>query len=190
MELPIGAAVVCQDGEAGRLKYVAIDPATNAITDLVVEQGALLKRNVVVPVQWVRTSDAQQIMLNAKIGDLQLLPEYRDVTFTQPDPTYRPVSGHRVEDTRIWVSPYVELGGGRPQLTARVRLGVHEGTVLLRHGVTVHAADGSKVGHVHHLGTQNVLIIPTAWMERCRQTISQAPGGAQPWSRALPSLPL
>jgi hypothetical protein len=80
---------MCQDGEAGHLKYVAIDPATNAITDLIVEQGVAgglwAKRDRVVPVRWVDRSDARQIMLNAKLADLAFLPEYREVSFMQPD---------------------------------------------------------------------------------------------------------
>ena len=152
MELPIGADVVCRDGEAGRLKYVAVDPVTNTITDLIVEHGVVLKRDFVVPVRWVDRSDAHQIMLNAQIADLALLPEYREVEFMQPDPTYRPVSGHRVEDTRVWLSPYVELGGGRPWLIGRVRLGISdEDAVLVRRGVPVVADDGSTLGRIHHL---------------------------------------
>ncbi|MDQ5852813.1 MAG: BON domain-containing protein, partial [Chloroflexota bacterium] len=152
MELPIGAAVVCQDGEAGRLKYVAADPVTTTITDLIVEHGMVLKRDRVVPVRWVDRSDAHRIMLNAKLADLALLPEYREVDFMQPDPTYRPVSGHRVEDTRIWLSPYVELGGGRPWLIGRVRLGISDDhAVLVRRGVPVLIADGSMLGRIHHL---------------------------------------
>jgi len=152
MELPIGATVICQDGEAGRLKYVAVDPNTHAITDLIVGHGVVLKRDVVVPVRWVDRSDARQIVLNAKRADLAVLPEYREVSFMQPDPTYRPVSGHRVEDTRVWLSPYVELGGGRPWMVGRVRLGISdEDAVLVRRGVPVLDADGNTMGRIDHL---------------------------------------
>ncbi len=152
MELPIGAAVVCEDGEAGRLKFVAVDPDTNAITDLIVEHGVLLRHDVVVPVDWVEQSDAHHIVLKARLADLGLLPEYREVEFAQPDPTYHPASGHRVDDTRIRRSPYDEVGGGRPWFIARVRLGIRdEDAVLVRRGVPVVAADGSQLGYIHHL---------------------------------------
>jgi osmotically-inducible protein OsmY len=152
MELLIGACVLCQDGEAGRLRYVVVDPVTDAITDLIVEHGHLLKRNIVVPLGWVARSDAEQIVLDAALDDLKTLPIYREVEYMRPDPTYRPVHGHRLEDTRVWMGPYAEIGGGRPYFVERVRLGIGaDESVLIQRGLRVFASDGHKIGTIHHL---------------------------------------
>ncbi len=152
MELPIGASVHCRDGEAGRLRYVVIDPDRGAITDLIVQQGRLLKRDVVVPIMWVERSDADAIVLHASCADLELLPTYREVEFERPDPTYRPASGHRLEDTRVWLGPYAEIGGGHAWFVDKVRLGIEEeDAVLIRRGMPVRNAHGNRIGRIHHL---------------------------------------
>lgn len=151
MLLPIGAQVRCQDGAAGRLKFVVVDPDDSEVTDLIVERGALLHRDVVVPIGWVERTTEDTIFLNACLDDLKTLPEYNEVEFIQPDPSYRPISGHRVEETRVWVGPYLVVGGGRPWILRQVRLGVEEDEVLVRRGLPVQASDHRSVGVVDHL---------------------------------------
>lgn len=151
MLLPIGAQVRCQDGAAGRLKFIVIDPDDGEATELIVERGALLHRDVVVPIGWVERTTEDTIFLNARLDDLQALPEYNEFEFIQPDPNYRPISGHRVEETRIWIGPYLAIGGGRPWILRHVRLGVTEDEVLVRRGLPVQASDNRSVGVIDHL---------------------------------------
>ena len=80
--------------KSGRLKYIVVDSDAEVVTHLVVERGRLLRRDIVVPVGWVEHADAQGIRLNAKMADLEELPEYREVEYWAPDPTARPVAGH------------------------------------------------------------------------------------------------
>jgi osmotically-inducible protein OsmY/sporulation protein YlmC with PRC-barrel domain len=143
--------VRCQDGAAGRLKFVVVDPDDGEATDLIVERGALLHRDVVVPIGWVERATEDTIFLNARLDDLKALPEYDEVEFIQPDPTYRPISGHRVEETRIWIGPYLAIGGGRPWILHQVRLGIAEDEVLVRRGLSVQASDNCSAGVVDHL---------------------------------------
>src|SRR5690242_13616863 len=106
MLLPIGATIRCRDGEAGRLKYVVIDPDDGEVTHLIVERGKLLRRDIVVPASWVEQSNEHEIVLNATVEELNEQPEYQEIDFAEPDLSYRPLSGHRPEETRIWVSAY------------------------------------------------------------------------------------
>jgi osmotically-inducible protein OsmY/sporulation protein YlmC with PRC-barrel domain len=149
--LPIGASVLCHDGIAGRLKYVVIDPDDTEITDLIVERGFLRHHDVVVPVSWVEQATDESITLNAQIVDLRALPEYHELEFAMPDLSCKPVCGHQVEETRIWQNPYVAVGGGRPQLRHRARLGVPEEEMLLRRGMPILAADSTSIGTLDHL---------------------------------------
>ncbi|GAB4433923.1 MAG: hypothetical protein OHK0015_23180 [Chloroflexi bacterium OHK40] len=151
MLLPIGAQVRCLDGAAGRLRFIVIDPDDSEVTDLIVERRALLHRDIVVPIGWVERTTEDAIFLNACLDDLNTLPEYNEVEFVQPDPSYRPLSGHRVEETRIWIGSYETVSGGRPWILRQVRLGVDEGEVLVHRGLPVQASDHRSVGVVDHL---------------------------------------
>lgn len=152
MELLIGARVMCRDGEAGRLRYVVVDPATEAITELIVAHGHILKRDIVVPLNWVAHTNGDQIMLNAALVDLKRLPTYREVEYLRPDPSYAPVHGHRLEDTRMWIGPYLKTGSTHRSFADRIRLGIdQDGEVLIRRGLPVRAADGRTIGKIHHL---------------------------------------
>lgn len=151
MLLPIGAQVRCLDGAAGRLKFIVVDPDDSEVTDLIVERGALLHRDIVVPIGWGERTTEDTIFLNACLDDLNPLPEYNEVEFVQPDPSYRPLSGHRVEETRIWIGPYETVSGGRPWILRQVRLGVDEDEVLVRRGLPVQTSDHRSVGVVDHL---------------------------------------
>ena len=127
MLLSIGATIRCRDGVAGKLKYVVLDPEDGEVTHLIVERGKLLGRDIVVPAAWIEEESEGEILLNATIEDLNALPEYKEFDFIQPDTSYRPLSGHRVEDTRFWASPYDPVGDGRAFDHARV--GRHEDRV-------------------------------------------------------------
>ncbi len=146
MLLPIGATIRCRDGEAGRLKYVVIDPDDGQVTHLIVERGMLLRRDIVVPAAWVEQSSEHEIMLNATVAELNAQPEYREIDFIEPDPSYRPISGHRVEETRVRVDPYSAVGGGKPWILQHVRLGVNEDQVVLQRGLPVYDRDGRTIG--------------------------------------------
>lgn len=156
MLLPIGATIRCRDGAAGRLKYVVIDPDDGEVTHLIVERGMLLHRDIVVPSAWVEQSSEHEIVLNATVADLNALPEYQEFDFIEPDPSYRPLSGHRVEETRIWAPPYgfindVSVNNGKPWILHHVRLGVQDDEVLLQRGLPVQTRDGRNAGTLDHL---------------------------------------
>ena len=151
-DFKIGAPVLTAEGEVGRLKYVVVDPGAEVVTHLVVERGRLLRHDIVVPAGWVEHADAQGIRLNAKMADLEGLPEFREAEFWAPDPTARPVCGHPPADTRIWISPYGSMPTPRSTwILHRVRLGIGEDDILIRRGLPVYTADGDRVGTVDHL---------------------------------------
>lgn len=151
MILSIGATVRCRDGAAGRLKYVVVDPDDNEVTDLIVERGLLLRQDIVVPIGWVEQASEDEIVLNATATELNKLPEFHEVDFMEPDLSYRPLSGHRLEETRIWVSPYVSVGGGKPWILRHTHLGIQDDEVPLRRGSPVVTRDGRPVGEIDHL---------------------------------------
>jgi osmotically-inducible protein OsmY/sporulation protein YlmC with PRC-barrel domain len=151
-DFKIGAPVLTDEGEVGRLKYIVVDSAAEMVTHLIVERGRLLRRDIVVPVGWVEHADAQGIRLNAKMIELEALPEYREVEFWAPDPTARPVAGHPPVNIRYWISPYSTIPTPRSTwVLHRVRLGVGQEEILIKRGLPVYTADGDRVGTVDHL---------------------------------------
>ncbi len=98
--LTIGAPVWAADGEAGRLQYVVVDPRTGAVTDLIVERGRLRRHSLVVPAGWVQQADAHGLVVNARLAELEALPEYREVEFQALEPTARP-GGYASEETLV-----------------------------------------------------------------------------------------
>jgi sporulation protein YlmC with PRC-barrel domain len=160
LRLSIGANIRCRDGIAGRLKYVVIDPDDGEVTHLIVERGKLLRRDIVVPAAWVEGESKGQILLNATAEELNDLPVYKEFDFIQADPSYRPLSGHRIEDTRMWASPYDPVGGGRPWILRHIRMGVQDEEVVLRRGLPVHDRDDRNIGTLDHLivGPGNVQV--------------------------------
>jgi uncharacterized protein YrrD len=64
----LGAQVYCEDGKYGKLARLAIDPQSWQVTDLVVEEGILLKRSRVVPVSRVASAEPGVLHL-AVTGD-------------------------------------------------------------------------------------------------------------------------
>jgi osmotically-inducible protein OsmY/sporulation protein YlmC with PRC-barrel domain len=151
-DFKIGAPILTAEGEVGRLKYVVVDPDAEVVTHLIIERGRLLRHSIVVPTGWVEHADAQGIRLNAKLAELEELPEFREVDFWAPDPTARPVSGHPSADTRIWITPYGAIPAPRSTHTLhRVRLGIGEEDILIRRGLPVYTADGDRVATVDHL---------------------------------------
>jgi uncharacterized protein YrrD len=148
----IGAPVFVDEGEAGRLQFVVVDPDDNTVTDLIVEQGRLLHRSVVVPTGWVESADEQSIRVHASLADLEDLPEYREVNFRAPDPTGERMAAYRPDEVRIWHYPGVPISGPRkPWLSWNVRLGVDDSEVVVGRGTKVSAAGGETIGNVDHV---------------------------------------
>ena len=173
-DFKIGAPVLTVEGEVGRLKYIVVDSDAEVVTHLVVERGRLLRRDIVVPVGWVEHAGAQGIRLNAKMADLEELPEYREVEFWAPDPTARPVAGHPPVNIRYRISPYSTIPTPRSTwVLHRVRLGIAEDEILIRRGMPVYTADGDRVGTVDHLLVDSARHRVTHLVVHCGRWLSQ-----------------
>jgi osmotically-inducible protein OsmY/sporulation protein YlmC with PRC-barrel domain len=151
MLLSIGATVRCRDGEAGKLRHVVLEPENGEVTHLVVERGILPRREIVVPASWVETSSDDEIVLNATLEELDMLPDYDELDFIDPELDYKPVGGYRRAETKFWKSPYGGAGSENIWLVRFVRLGFHEEEVLLERGLPVVTKDDQPAGTVNHL---------------------------------------
>jgi hypothetical protein len=63
IEIPIGAAVQCTNGPGGRSRHVVINPITEQVTHLVVQERQPPHAERLVPVRFVKTTTDEQIQL-------------------------------------------------------------------------------------------------------------------------------
>jgi hypothetical protein len=135
----IGAGVSCTDGDCGRLHRIIMDPATRALTHLVVGRDPHTAR--LVPASMVGRAGPDMIELTCTAAGFDLLEPAEATEMVQPAaPTGDPVTGGA-------------LGGGyrapsKPDVVTYDR--VPAGEVQLCPGERLHAADGD-IGHIKGL---------------------------------------
>lgn len=89
LNLNLGAPVHCQDGQCGKLAKVVVDSDTLKVTELIVEEGFLLKHARVFPVSLVEYT-TEEIVLSIDSSEADNFPEYREVEFEEADPHLSP----------------------------------------------------------------------------------------------------
>jgi hypothetical protein len=72
-----GRRVAFDDGEAGSLTLVMVDPTSDQASHLVIRRGDLLGPETIVPMSWVRALTDNPILLDGSLQQLESLAEYR-----------------------------------------------------------------------------------------------------------------
>ena len=130
----IGVGVSCADGDCGRLHRIIMDPATRALTHLVVGRDPHIAR--LVPVSQVGSASADGIILTCTVAGFDLMEPAEATEVVQPmAPAGGPVTGGGA------------LGGGyrapsKPDMVTYDR--VPAGEVQLCPNERLHAADGDR----------------------------------------------
>jgi hypothetical protein len=153
LDFNIGSKVRCKDGNCGRLLKVVMDLDTETLTDLVVQEGLLLKTDRVVPAVLVERATEEEIHLLINSDQLQGYPEYRDDEVDVPKPGRELEQSRRADE----VSRYSTIYGVayREKLMPTVRCKVHQGVpadrIVVERGMSQESVDharqtGSRVG--------------------------------------------
>ncbi len=71
MEIGIGAAVECVDGDAGRVSGLILQRGSLKLVGLVVTRNGIAKKNVVVPLDVMRNSEPQRVYLRLTSRELE-----------------------------------------------------------------------------------------------------------------------
>lgn len=74
----LGTTVYCDDEACGKLSKIVIDPKNWQVTELVVEEGLLLKRARVFPRALVVKGTHEEVFLLETTDNLHTYPEYRE----------------------------------------------------------------------------------------------------------------
>lgn len=150
----IGTVVYCTNGAAGKLLKVVIDPHTKRVTDLVIEQGLLLKKDCVVPVELVEDVKDDRITLSINSFEMAYLPEYRQAAFTNSDPDISGQLDYHPDQTTQWALRYGEtLAGLKPvhsDTQERVHKDIAPDRPIIGRGTRV-CNDDETIGTINHL---------------------------------------
>jgi osmotically-inducible protein OsmY len=147
----IGAPVFAQDGRAGHLHKVVVDPHTRRVTHLVIQRRSLLAEDCVVPVELVERATREGITLCLTSREVARQPRYHEERFISPPPDWQPPTGYLATDVCFWGSPY---GGVTPPILPvveyTIRHGTPEGRMVLERGTEVRTRD-DVTGEIDHL---------------------------------------
>jgi uncharacterized protein YrrD len=148
MDIPIGAQVYCTDGSCGQSTYVLINPIREQVTHVVVKQSETPRVERVVPIEMVRETTPDMIMLQCTRDQLSKMDPFIETEYIREDMPERfsglAYAGYAGVGS-AWIWPYVV-----PERTELVPV-KHEqvplGELAVRRGAHVDAADG-RVGRV------------------------------------------
>lgn len=164
MEFKQNASVYTVDGkDVGRVDRVVLDPKTKAITHIVVRKGFLFTEDKVIPKDLLGVANEAGVTLREEVGDLSALPLFEETHYVRAsDGSYTKTGGDNRIDYAPPVYPYPGIGSllpttmidpTAPEFIAETTQNIPEGTVALKEGAKVIAADGQQVGHVEQVIT-------------------------------------
>lgn len=198
--VPIDAPVDCVDGEAGRSLAVIINPASQRLSNIVVEDHTAADWNQrLVPVDTLADVVAGRILLNCRRADLAAFEPFVERRFLRAEvPDYRE-AGSQLQS--VYAYPYV-VPHTHVNLQIETRI-VPAGELAIHRGFRVCASDG-EIGHVSELlvdlsgnsvshlvvrgwrffGTQDITLplsaierveAETVWLKLDRQAVAMLP---------------
>jgi sporulation protein YlmC with PRC-barrel domain len=162
MQFRQNASVYTVDGKkVGRIDRVVLDPQTKEVTHLVVRKGLLLTEDKVVPVDLIGAATDKGVTLREDVSNLEALPVFEETHYiqaTEAPPSTAPGDALPLYwDPRFGdVPPIAAADPSTPHVIhviEETEQNIPEGTVALKEGAKVIAADGKQVGTVEQVLT-------------------------------------
>lgn len=166
MQFKNHAAVYDASGKkVGHVKSLVMDPHTNEVTNLIIEQGFLFKNDRVMPVDWVYYAEKDNGDVHLKNDDYQFegLPSFEAVRYTPTDyvpdspeildvfpPSYYYVGMPGIFPAYPYTIMNDQISEERHFVPSEVE-NIPENSVPLRIGQDVRSRDGEKVGKVEEV---------------------------------------
>jgi sporulation protein YlmC with PRC-barrel domain len=180
MQLETQAVVRTEDGtEVGRIDRLVLDPETREVTHLVLKKG-VLPEDKVVPMGRVDAGTDEGVILRGDEAELELLPPFEEKHYLDGGrPEAPPVGPMDLHAGPGYGQPVVPLppAAARRRPIVEVTRNIPDGTVAVKAGASVVAADSRKVGRLEQLrtrpGTDEVseLVIAQGFLGRTRRRI-------------------
>jgi uncharacterized protein YrrD len=159
-----------------------LDPQTKDVTHLVVRKGFLLTEDKVVPVDLIGAETGKGIALRGDVSDLEALPAFEETHYIQavevpPSTTPSDVSPLFYWYLRLDNVPPMPIADPPTPPVVETEQNIPEGTVALKEGAKVIAADGRQIGAVEQvltdprLGRATYLVIAQGLLVKERRRI-------------------
>jgi uncharacterized protein YrrD len=141
--------------EVGFLERVVLNPESNVVTHIVVRMGPLLnKEERIVPIELVTDTTEDLVLLDADASTVESMPLFEEkqlvgeeqnvATAASSDPQGAAPFG----ELPVVVPPVLDADETYPTETVQ---NIPEGTVAMKEGAKVIAADGEHLGHVERI---------------------------------------
>ena len=151
-----GAEVFTATGEKiGTISRIVLDAKTRDVTDLVVERGALLTDEKVIPVGLVDLENEDRIMLRETNQSVDDFLDYETTHYVPLDQAGTPYEN---VDTFYWYPPTnfqtptgAILPGIRPDYIPETETSIPEGRVAISEGAQVISADDKHIGNIEQV---------------------------------------
>jgi uncharacterized protein YrrD len=139
-----GTDVYTSDNQhVGHVGYVVVDPTTFRVTDMVVNTGNLIGRDIVVTVDQIARESEDGVYLTLDRNGLDACPDYVEVQYQTPPSSWAPAPGLTYPaGSTLW-----PVGYDYPD-PASVTVNTPKGTVGLHPGMDVVSSDGHTVGSI------------------------------------------
>jgi hypothetical protein len=151
-----GANVYGRNQHCGQLTKIAVDPNIWQITDLIVEDGLIFKRAIVLPIAQVKDTLGQIINLKISSEQLSEFQAFGETTIEKGVSDWpAPKTVGEIEYAHLPLENIPNLTMTRE----KTRLGVRDDAMILDSNTTVACLEG-KVGYLSHVivNTQDYLI--------------------------------
>ncbi len=163
IQLQEGAVIITADGEKiGKVERVVVDPRSKKVTNLVLKQSNFLSSDKVVPIEWVKSADKDEVILDKPTDELQDLPDFIENHFVQVDQstgqTVEPPVSPFMFPARMY--PYPPVGitpayypGFFETYSVETSENIPNNTVSIKEGARVMSSDNRHVGNIERVFT-------------------------------------
>lgn len=164
MQFKKDADVFAANGEhVGQIDRVVIDPHTKQLSQVVVRKGWFFTEDKVVPVEMIAGTTEDKVTLRQDAGELEDLPDFQETHYVAASEEELARGSYTAPyiPSLYWYPPAFPLGGYpapgyfagavEPGYVVETEQNIPEGTVALKEGAKVIAADGDQVGNIEQL---------------------------------------
>jgi sporulation protein YlmC with PRC-barrel domain len=141
--------------EVGFLERVVLNPDWNVITHIVVRMGPFLnKEDRVVPIELVTDTTEDLVLLDADVSTAESMPLFEEKQLVGEEQSVAAAASSDQQGTMpfgespVIVPPVLDADETYPTETVQ---NIPEGTVAMKGGAKIIAADGEHLGHVERI---------------------------------------
>ncbi|HEV7665145.1 MAG TPA: PRC-barrel domain-containing protein [Chloroflexota bacterium] len=169
MNIVIGAAVRTRDGyHVGEVHRVVVDLVDQAVTAIVVLQGHLLSRDVLVPFDFIDHQESDEVVLRLDHDRLEELPDFVYNEFLAPPPAWTLAGPYPDGSVYVPLRQRKRLGEHHIDITAGSRVLTTDGDIGSVDKIELQADSGEldafwvRAGRVF----AHDLRLPAEWVDR------------------------